>query len=263
MAVNTDDSGNSSTDTTDNEITVDTVKPDVPTVNTLVTEDRTPVLTGTWDNVKATALEVTVATKSYNLGTNSELTATAGAWQLDLSSEPQLAVSVYDVVAVNTDEANNSATDTTTNELTINQAKTGIIKGIYFEDVNGDGMRNENEPGISGAKVDLMDSADESVVMVSVTTDSSGYYEFPAVEEGSYVLGFEKTTGFNFTVENAGEDDELDSDVNRESGRTAAVIITAAAGEVTLDAGIVSLCGECSDFTLQSPVRFVWNSFLE
>uniref|UniRef100_UPI00196548D6 Ig-like domain-containing protein n=1 Tax=Escherichia coli TaxID=562 RepID=UPI00196548D6 len=46
----TDAAGNTSTDVTTDELVIDTTDPTVPTVNSQVTNDTTPVITGTADS---------------------------------------------------------------------------------------------------------------------------------------------------------------------------------------------------------------------
>ena len=93
-----------------------------PTVNTLVTADTEPTLTGTWDEADATAtgLQVTVDGTTYTLGTDAALTSDgSGNWTLNLTTAGQtLAVNTFDVSITTTDGTNNVA-DATTNELRV------------------------------------------------------------------------------------------------------------------------------------------------
>ena len=92
-----------------------------PTVNSLSTSDTMPVITGTFDSGSSSGgFIVTVNSISYTLGASTELTNSGDDWTLDLSSSTPLAIGVYDVVAVSDDGAGNTASDSTTDELTIN-----------------------------------------------------------------------------------------------------------------------------------------------
>ncbi len=118
-AIATDLAGNVST-TASHLIDHDSIDPAPPTVNTLVTNDQTPTLTGTWDDATASELEVTVNGVIYVLGTNPQLTTDgSGNWTLNLNGQPLLPGSVYDVSVVSSDEAGNSSNDSTANELTV------------------------------------------------------------------------------------------------------------------------------------------------
>lgn len=96
--------------------TVDTTAPTV-TVNPLTTTDTTPTLTGTV-NDSAAAVVVNVN------GTNYNATVNGNSWTV--TTNP-LAIGTYNVVATATDAAGNSATDSTTNELVIQQMTAPVV----------------------------------------------------------------------------------------------------------------------------------------
>src|SRR5690606_23809306 len=58
VATATDAAGNTATDGTVDELTIDTTDPTTPTVDELVTNDTTPELTGTADSVDELTIEV-------------------------------------------------------------------------------------------------------------------------------------------------------------------------------------------------------------
>ncbi|MFQ3212517.1 MAG: hypothetical protein ACI9C9_000036, partial [Marivirga sp.] len=122
-ATSSDAAGNSTGDATTNEVTIDTSAPANPTVNNLISTDGLPTLTGTWDEVNATTLEVTVGGQTYILGTDTELTTDgAGNWTLDLSGlATALTDGDYDVV-VSISDGTITVTDATINELVVNTA---------------------------------------------------------------------------------------------------------------------------------------------
>nr|MBX2824521.1 choice-of-anchor L domain-containing protein [Gammaproteobacteria bacterium] len=67
-AVLTDAAGNASADATSNELEVDTVAPGAPTVTVLITQDTTPVLTGTATLSVTDTLTVSVDSNTYTAG---------------------------------------------------------------------------------------------------------------------------------------------------------------------------------------------------
>jgi len=115
----TDTAGNASVDVTSDELVVDTTAPSTPTVTSQLTNDPTPVVTGTAD--AGTTLLISVGGATY------DLTATgSGTWSLDTSTTtPASGTFVPDlngasnVVVTSTDAAGNAASDVTTNELVI------------------------------------------------------------------------------------------------------------------------------------------------
>ena len=91
----------------------DTTLP-VVTVDSLLVNVASPVLSGTIDDVAAT-VSVTVDGSSYSATVNSDST-----WQLPAGTiTPDLVDGVYEVLAVATDPVGNFSQDTTSNELTV------------------------------------------------------------------------------------------------------------------------------------------------
>src|SRR5262249_19794174 len=84
------DIGEVTNGTIPNELLVDTVPPAAPTVNSLLTNNNTPVLTGTWDPSTpggAVVLLVTVGGTTYTLGSDPQLTSdVSGHWSLAIAT---------------------------------------------------------------------------------------------------------------------------------------------------------------------------------
>ena len=120
VATSLDSNSNNSTDSTTSELLIDTTPPAPPTVDIQVTNDSTPIVTGTWDEANSTSLDVTINGVNYVLGIDPELSSDGGGnWTLDLSLITPLANGVYQVIATNSDSLGNSSSDATANELTI------------------------------------------------------------------------------------------------------------------------------------------------
>jgi len=105
----TDEAGNQGSDVTDT-VEKDVVAPTV-TVNTLVTSDTTPQLSGTVDDATA-IVEVTVAGNTYTAMNNGD-----GTWTADVTNT--LSDGTYDVSVTATDQAGNVGNDDTSDELII------------------------------------------------------------------------------------------------------------------------------------------------
>ena len=98
------------------------------------------------------------------------------------------------------------------------------------------------EPGEEGATVALL-NPDGSAVLddagnpVTTTTDADGNYRFDYVQPGDYRVEFTAPEGQEFTLQNVGDDDRIDSDVN---GAGVSDVISVAPGETVsdVDAGI-------------------------
>ncbi len=80
----------------------------------------------------------------------------------------------------------------------------GTVSGIVFDDLNGNGIQDTGEPGISGVTVKLLNS--EGVVSKTDATNNDGSYRFTSVSAGIYTVeetdpaGYASTTGNRVTV---------------------------------------------------------------
>ncbi|BAS68020.1 Ig-like domain-containing protein [Bathymodiolus septemdierum thioautotrophic gill symbiont] len=125
-ATATDTVGNTATSAA-KSITIDTTAPTAPTVDALTTNDTTPVITGTTGSSAALAtgesLSVTISGATYSVTPASD-----GTWSLNLetaiSTSGRLSALTdgnrYEVTATVTDAADNSTSDSSTNEISIN-----------------------------------------------------------------------------------------------------------------------------------------------
>ncbi|MCX2679307.1 Ig-like domain-containing protein [Galbibacter sp. EGI 63066] len=116
-AIATDEAGNTANDETTDELTIDTSLPTTPTVDEMVTNDPTPILTGTADSEDE--LSVTVNGVTYTEGDGNLIDNGDGTWTLQIPDGNEIPDGIYDVTAIATDEAGNTANDETTDELTI------------------------------------------------------------------------------------------------------------------------------------------------
>jgi hypothetical protein len=72
-----------------------------------------------------------------------------------------------------------------------------------FEDLNADGVMQSGDTGESGVGVTLKDMTGATVA--STTSDSSGNYEFSAVDPGEYTVNFDVPTGMNLSTGSASQ----------------------------------------------------------
>lgn len=86
------------------------------------------------------------------------------------------------------------------------------ITDRVWRDADGNGVRDPDEPGVRGVKVQLLGA--EDAVVASTTTDRGGRFTFERLRAGSYRLRFlEVPDGLFFTAPGVGDDRALDSDV--------------------------------------------------
>ena len=117
-----------------------------------------------------------------------------------------------------------------------------------WRDSDRDGVQDANEPGISGIRVTLYDSAGTAIG--TDITDGLGYYGFYDLQPGTYGLGFptELIDGALITTINQGGDDAKDSDVNATTGRTITTVLGAGENDMTWDAGYINPPLSLGDF---------------
>ena len=114
----TNTGGFSSTDTSDNELIIDTKAPATPIVVSQTTNDTTPLISGTATVAMGKTLSVTVNGITYIAG-DGKLTLIGANWSLQIPAGSEILDGTYAVTAKVTDAAGNSSIDTTGSELTI------------------------------------------------------------------------------------------------------------------------------------------------
>jgi ELWxxDGT repeat protein len=118
------------------------------------------------------------------------------------------------------------------------------VGDLVWNDVNSNGVQDVGEPGISGAVVEIFQTADTTIgntddVSVGLTTsDSNGNYSLGGLAAGAnYYLVFRPPVGFGFTQLHAGANGAVDSDANS-TGCTSIITLAAGANNVDIDAGL-------------------------
>ena len=114
----------------------------------------------------------------------------------------------------------------------------GSIHGVYWNDVNNDGLRDETEPVLGNVTVHLLDE-DGNIISTTLTL-ADGSYDFEDLMPGNYSVRFTITdeTIYQFTHQNAGADDTIDSDVNPVDSKTAIITLGKGQHEYNVDAGV-------------------------
>ncbi len=124
----------------------------------------------------------------------------------------------------------------------------GIYKNIaslgdkVWYDTNQNGIQDADEDGVSGIKMNLLD--DLGNIVETNTTDSNGIYMFKDLKPDYYEVEFNLTSlpdGFVATYDNQSNDDTVDSDADRSSGKTGIFQLFSDENNLTLDMGIFEL----------------------
>jgi len=113
------------------------------------------------------------------------------------------------------------------------------IGDFVWEDTNGNGIQDAGEPGIENVEVKLFQS--DGTEVATTSTDASGHYVFTGVVAGDYYINFNLvSSGYDqFTEQDVGGDDAIDSDVDSATGNTDNFTVSSGSPvNFTYDAGI-------------------------
>jgi protocatechuate 3,4-dioxygenase beta subunit len=115
--------------------------------------------------------------------------------------------------------------------------RNGNIGDFVWEDLNGNGVQDSGEPGLSNVVVRLLDV--HGVEVASTLTDANGMYLFSERLPGAYVLDVAAPAGYVPTRYQQGDAPALDNDINPLTGLSDLVMLTAGQTNLTADAGFV------------------------
>ena len=116
-------------------------------------------------------------------------------------------------------------------------ARVSNIGGVVWDDTNGDGIQNDGAAGIPGVNVDLFNSAGVSQGPPEITA-ANGTYLFSGLLAGNYYLSFTLPASQQFSPQDVGGDDTIDSDPDRITGTTATFSIVPNTTDLSWDAGM-------------------------
>jgi outer membrane protein OmpA-like peptidoglycan-associated protein len=163
-----------------------------PTIAALTTNQASPEIKGSWAEGEAKTLSVTLNGKTYTLGTDKELSSTAGAWTLKLAAP--LSDGSYDVSVTESDGATRKADAAQPGKLvidTVAPAAPAVIQAPADAVWPRVVMGTWAEGDATGLGVKLLDKTYTLGVDPALTSDGKGNFSFaPKVElkPGSYDL---------------------------------------------------------------------------
>jgi len=112
---------------------------------------------------------------------------------------------------------------------------TASIGNFVWDDLNQDGIQDANEPGVSGVLVALSDA---NGIQYLDTTDANGFYGFTDLPPGDYSLFFYNLPAdYVISPQDTGADD-VDSDVDPQTGRAVATTLDPGENDPDWDLGI-------------------------
>ena len=195
FVTSTDAAGNTASDITVDELTLDTIAPTTPTVDGLVTSDTTPTITGTATLAAGETLSVTINGATYD-----NVPVILGMWSIDtgtvVPSSGTLGVfndgNSYEVVATVTDAATNSSSDATMNEVVIDATLPTV-------DIQGEPASVNNT-----AAFNVTFEFSETVtgfVVGDITLSNATVSNFTAVDGNTYTADITPDSGGDITID--------------------------------------------------------------
>ena len=103
-------------------------------------------------------------------------------------------------------------------------------------DADKDGVQDSCEVGVAGVTVKLLGSDDE--VLATTVTSSTGGYLFNNLAPGTYKVQFILPADYAFTLKGVGSNRAVDSDADRTTGVTGAVVLASGDNVTSVDAGL-------------------------
>lgn len=118
------------------------------------------------------------------------------------------------------------------------------VCGQMFDDTDGDGIREDGEGGLgANATVKLYDVGADGAIgggddTETNTVDTQTTYSFTDVVPGTYYVKVTAPAGMGFVRQDRGGDDDVDSDVDPDTGCSAIFTVTSGLADVVKDAGM-------------------------
>ena len=118
------------------------------------------------------------------------------------------------------------------------------VGDFVWWDLDADGVQDSGEPGMYGVSIELINAGPDTIANTgddssvgTTTSNSFGGYEFSGLVDGTtYFLQFSKPAGLEISTQDADSDD-VDSDADPATGRTAVFTHTSGAAHPNIDVG--------------------------
>ncbi len=128
----------------------------------------------------------------------------------------------------------------------VEQRLASIGDMVWF-DLNGNGILDSGEVGLPGIEVTLLDGSGIPLTqdgkgnpVTPIITDDEGKYLFDDLIPGRYYVKFGESDILEFSPQNQGSDEDLDSDADPVTGITEAIILDGGDEITSVDAGYYS-----------------------
>lgn len=194
-------------------------------------------------NQRPTSIVVNLLQNGTRIATQEVKANEAGQWNFKFTNLPIFDVKgekfEYTVTENGVDKYNQAIEGNAKKGFTVtNTRKTYAIGDYTWIDADKDGIQDEEEEILSGVIVELFDETGK-IKIGETTTDENGRYIFDELEDGKYTIKFtlteEQSKKYEFTKQDSGENDKVDSDADELTGWTTKVTLDDKNKELTKD----------------------------
>ncbi len=112
-----------------------------------------------------------------------------------------------------------------------------ILGDRVWNDLNVNGVQDIGEPSVANVVVELLSGCSGNALLLTKATNANGDYTFAGLATGQYRVRMQAPGGYSFTVQDAINDDDYDSDVNS-TGESACVTLSPGEENYRVDAGV-------------------------
>lgn len=121
--------------------------------------------------------------------------------------------------------------------------RVGSIGDLVWNDKDADGIKDSDEPGLEGIRVNLYDGSD--ILLDHRTTSAIGHYEFTGLDPGQYRIEVISNGQYKISPAYSGSNTSRDSNIDAD-GKSELITLTSAEDNPTIDAGMY--LGSIGDF---------------
>jgi uncharacterized repeat protein (TIGR01451 family) len=132
-------------------------------------------------------------------------------------------------------------------DLTIDAGlyKKAAIGDFVWNDQNGNGLQDPDEPGLGGVAIRLLDGSGNALKTTTSAVDGS--YKFDQLAPGNYVVAFTAPAGFRVTLQGQGNDPGKDSNADPATGQSGTIALQGS-DNFAIDAGFTRSGQAIGDF---------------
>lgn len=162
-----------------------------------------------------------------------------GSWSNDSDADPVTGMASCVTIASNTQKRRGIDAGLVPNDDPVDSGDepgNSSIGDYIWNDLNGDGIQDSNEPGVSGVTINLRECG--GLLLGTTQSNSDGSYEFAGLGAGSFMVQWVAPPGSTYTQRRAGSHGAVDSNAD-DGGFSHCVKLSGTDVRRWIDAGLV------------------------